>query len=489
MSKVTAVSFPLILCLLDLYSKRSVDRKSILEKIPFFLLSILFGVIAMKIHADVLITRGKYLYQFNFLERILLSCDGILLYLSKILLPIKLGVLYPYPEKINNLLSLNYYLAPIGVLLILVIVLLNRKREGVIFGSMFFIFAIFQNLPFSIIGQALIADRYTYLPSIGIFFLMVSIVCGFMRNDQRQFFAMKYILGIVIFMYLGFLSVKTYERCQIWKDSETLWTTAIVESPKVWTAYYNRASLYLEKGLYEKAIDDFNKTQEYGPVYVLTDVLGGRAQAYGKMGNVELALKDLNNAIAIRPNSLGDYNNRGIVYLGAKRYPEAIDDFLKAIEIGPHFTSAFNNRGIAYLELGSFDMAISDFQTVLARDPGSISAMENLAKAYQKKGDFDGSIGVYNKMIAKDPGNVKNYYNRAVIFLKKKDYGPAIKDLTVFLERNPQFPLAYYSRSMAYFTMGEFKPALFDALKAKEFGFPIEDGYLNILKKALASEK
>jgi tetratricopeptide (TPR) repeat protein len=203
-------------------------------------------------------------------------------------------------------------------------------------------------------GQAM-ADRFTYLPSIGIVIMLAwGIPHLFPREDVR-----KKILFPAGMAVLIILTVLTWQQCGYWKNSKDLFNHAL-RITKDNTQVHNNLGLALfEEGKTEEAIFHYNKAIRIKPDYLL---YGNRGNAFNKLGQYQRAIEDYNEIIHLKPDSAETYYNRGIAYNNLGQYQRAIEDYNEAIRLQPDYAYAYNNRGIAYLKQGNKEHGCSDAQ-------------------------------------------------------------------------------------------------------------------------------
>lgn len=169
LSKAMAITLPLVFLLFDYFVPRGNKKLLFVDKIPFFILSFIFGYIA--VFAQYSTGAVRQCEVFNIMDKILVVNLAIIFYLSKILVPIKLSCLYPYAIISGEPLALSFLLSSFFVVIIgFVVFLFRRFSKKVIFSSLFFLITVLPVLQFIPIGMTIVADRYTYIPSIGIFY-------------------------------------------------------------------------------------------------------------------------------------------------------------------------------------------------------------------------------------------------------------------------------------------------------------------------------
>jgi len=461
-SKGQAVTLPLCFILVDILLKRKWSISMLTDKIVFFAMSLIFGVIAMKAQASSITNNAAEIFQTFFW-----GCYGLCMYLLKFILPINLSGLYPYPINPDRSIPVFVYASPayIAVLAFIVYKFFRRDRF-VIFGILFFLVNIVTVLKFIPVGDAIIADRYSYIPYIGLFF---AVGYGFNKLINNPAYKPRKKLiqygGIVL---LAVLSSLTWARTTVWKDSFSFWGDAIKKDPNYWRAYYCTGQEYYDKGDYDSAIKYFTggiKNDKYCPptVYMWRGItylekkhnndsaiadfkkvldFGNKADpsqydgrldlglAYYRKGMYDDALKIYNEVIAMAPGEKTGYFQRALVYqyMNNPQPQLALADYNKAIEIDPNYVLAYLNRGSLYVdELGKNDLGIADFAKTLELDPGNIDAITNTGIAYYREGKFDDAIDKYNAVIGKSQNDGKIYFLEALAYAGEKDYAKALQ--------------------------------------------------------------
>jgi tetratricopeptide (TPR) repeat protein len=353
LSKAMAASLPVLLVLTDYFVGRKINIKTLLEKLPFFLLALIFGVVAVFAQK----TSGfiQDLAVFPFPQRLVFACYGFITYLFKLLLPLHLSAYYPYPVKSGANIPIQYYayiLFFIG--LAAYTFYLIRFSKKIIFGLGFFAITVFLVLQLLPVGGAIMADRYSYIPSIGIFYLAGE---GFfwLWNKNLKLIAIVSLSALTVFF-----SAKTYSRCSVWKDEMTLWNNIISQYQTIPPVYVNRGNLLRDNNRPDEALKDYNKAIELNPRFAIAYF--NRGTLFKNVKRNDEALKDFNKAIELDPSYAKAYCNRGIVFYNEKRYQEAIINYSKAIELKADFAESYFNRGLAEYYLGIKENACMDIK-------------------------------------------------------------------------------------------------------------------------------
>lgn len=370
LSKPMAVTLPAVLIILDwcplgrIASLRAL-KTVLVEKVPFFMLSILSSVLTIlaQRQGDA-VTSLKKLYLS---KRLAVSADAMLSYVVKMLFPANLTPYYPYPQDVSPA-SLKYLipvLLVIGIAIVCIVVSRRQRLWLAAFG--YYVITLLPVIGIVQVGDQSMADRYTYLPSLGPF-LLAGLIAAWGYERIRIRGALLKAAGAVVFAALISLSYLTVQQIGVWRDSLTLWNYVIEKKPgRISLAYNNRGLIY------------------------------------DKMGRFDLAVNDYSMALRIDPLNKSAYNNRGVIFSKSGLFSKAIEDYTMALRLSPKFAEAYNNRGIAFKEMGLIDKAIEEYGRAIAADPTYVRAYINRAIAYSKKGLIDLAMNDYNTAMRIDP--------------------------------------------------------------------------------------
>lgn len=419
LSKAMAASLPLVLLLTDYFKGRMINKKILLEKVPFFLLAIIFGVVAVYAQGTSIGTQELGL---TVSQRMVLACYGFTNYLFKLVFPIHLSAFYPYPMLIAGVIPFKYYAYVIFVAGLFAFVFYSiRFSRKIAFSLGFFTVTIFLVLQFLPVGNAVMADRYSYIPSIGIFYLIAEALIVVWNKKSKM------VTVLVICTVTLFFSIITFDRCSVWNNDLSLWNDVISRYKNAPIAYNNRGLVYLKEKEYAKAREDFDKAIRQYPKYT---------QAYINRGNVlrninlyDEAMNDYNIAIGLEPNYYKAYFNRGILFLKNNKYDEALHDFNKAIALNPDNTEAYINRGVVFMNEKKYDRAIQDFNKAIELNPNYTDAYINRGNVFSMEKKYDQAISNFSKAIELNPDGAIAYYNRGLTELNSGDKDAACSDL------------------------------------------------------------
>ena len=384
LSKAIAVVLPVIFFILDYYHGVKVSKRMLLEKIPFIIISIIIGLIAIDAQKDVGALKEITQYTNSFSDKLFYACYGLFFYLYKFIIPINMSAIYPYPDKIDGSLPIIFLITPFIILIIIGLLIYFRKKSKVpIFSFLFYFVSILPVLQLLPVGSAITADRYFYLSSIGLFF-MIGIGFSFIYNKftikkgYSQYINTSLITIAIIVAVI--FSVVSYQRTQIWVDNMSLYSDVILKEPNAAGGYFGLGQALRENKSYDKAIQMYNKTIEINPKH---------SEAYFNMGNV---------------------------YLEVKKYNKAVESYLKTIELNPGHLKVNTNLGSAYFSLQEYDKAAQAFQKAIEINPRDMYACNNLGYCYYKQKDFAKAIEMFNKAIEIEPNYRQAYMNIATVY-------------------------------------------------------------------------
>jgi len=383
LGKAMAAPLPLVLVLIDYYTKRNFNVRMGLEKVPFLLVSLYFGRLAITAQES----SSAITESFDFGQKIFFAGSSFLMYITKFFAPFDLAALYPYPRVMaGDSLPPKYYLFTIVSLAIVGAVIWSMKKTRLwAFGLGFYALMVALVLQILAVGQAIMADRYTYVPYVGIAFIVgILIHKGISEAKYKKY--KNLVFGITAVFLLG-LMIGTINRVEVWKDTPTLFTDLIEKQPTVGLAYNNRGKYYAAKqNDLERGLADLNKGIEVEPNYPNCYV--NRGNIYGMQQKMNEALQDFNTAIRLKPDYFDAYVNRAIAHSVLGNFDKALQDYSTAIELNPNNFQLYFNRGYSYMEQGLYQKALEDFNSSLRLNPNFGRTYLYRSQVYAQMGDF-----------------------------------------------------------------------------------------------------
>jgi hypothetical protein len=360
LSKSSYVLLPIFLFFLDYLQQRKWSTKTVIEKTPYFLFGLLIGFITLFFRTDI--GYSESVASYSSVDRIFMlfySLDG---YLLKAILPVNLSEIYAYPIKTNGYLPILYYFSPIVFIIIPIILFYINKSEDlykqIITYMMFFLLLILPSLSV-ILEDGFMANRYGYIPLIGIFIIMVVLINVIVMRFPTIIIWLIPLTIIIITV----CSIQSYNRSKVWRTTTTLFDHSISVSPDASFAYNGRGMAKYLNNDFDGALADYNEAIKLNPVY--STCLYNRGIVFYNGRQYEEALKDYSSAIELNSKFASCYDARGILYMDILGNDSlALMDYNQAIQINPKFAQAYYNRGILFMRMQNTVSACNDFRKV-----------------------------------------------------------------------------------------------------------------------------
>ncbi|MBN1470360.1 MAG: tetratricopeptide repeat protein, partial [Syntrophaceae bacterium] len=344
------------------------------EKWPLFVLSLLLVLITFY-------TPGSNVsYQFLPLDvRLANAPVAFVTYLIKTFWPQGMAVFYPFPSHIPTWQVLG---ATFLIIVISVFVILRIRRLPHLFAGWFwFVITIALVIGIIQIGEFSMADRYHYLPSIGIAIMLAWGTTSLFSHENIR----KNILFPAAITLLIMMSVLSWKQCGCWKNSFSLFGHAVQVTQNNFLAHTSLGLALHEKGYIGEAIEHYNTAIRLKPNY--DKAHNNRGIAYFNLGQYQLAIEDFNAAIRLHPVFADYYNNRGFTYDKLGQYQLAIEDYHIAIHMHPAFAKYHYNRGCTYGKIGQYDLAFEDCNEAIRLEQNFAGAYMCRGSAYLKQGN------------------------------------------------------------------------------------------------------
>ncbi len=448
-SKSMIISLPVVLLVVDYLYGRSLKEKYLLEKWPFFIilcfglylygiriqyiipLLCLFFVSAFYLKNDfeiklknnkvvfisiagfaIIFIIGLWIANYSGLNTVIITNKAdfalsdqpvvnfiiiasyrIFMWLSKLIYPFSLALVYRVPDFLDGR-QLAFYTLILPVSLIAFVSLIIwffRKNRYIIFIIVYFSITILPAIISSPAGTNFLPDRYTYISSLSYCLIFVLLF-----NQAKKY---SFYLYVILGFYIIFLGIRTNLYSKEWKDSISIWTAAL-KSNETWQAYFNRSQAYFALKEYEKSYSDINR------------------------------------AIELDSTSSDSYFNRGLTLIPLKNYNKAIDDFDMTLKLDPNNSKAISYKAMSYFYLGSYLEAINLCDVVLKKEPQNTKTYLTRAIAKEKLKDFDGAIRDFTALINLEPQNGENYYRRGITKLLNRDSTGSCEDWRISKNMN-----------------------------------------------------
>jgi tetratricopeptide (TPR) repeat protein len=276
------------------------------------------------------------------------------------------------------------------------------------------------------VGDAVMADRYVYVASIG-FFLAIAFFIHFLwqkKDKLRPFLIASFTL------YCAIICIKTYQRIGIWKNSQTLWEDALQNYPdNNDRGLQNLGNVFFEKHDYDKALRYYNRILQIPSRNnkAVSKAFIGKARVDQACGNFPQALQDFTTSLAYM-ESYDAYLDRSVLKNEMEDPQGALKDLENAMKLDPLSTGPYINRGGIYYQMGNYAEAIQNFNKVLDVDPNNSKAYIGIGQVKQALHENEVAMDYFNKSLLLSP-SYEGYLTRAVLRIEVKDYDGARADL------------------------------------------------------------
>ena len=435
MSKAMLVTWPFVMLLLDywplhrfeapasnsgpqkLSGQLSTIGRLMREKIPFFVLVAMASIVTFVVqkHGGALTTGENLPLGARSGNALISYCR----YLGKLFWPADLAVFYPRIEQwpLEKVLLAGGLILGVSVLL----VALRQRRPFLLFGWLWYCGTLVPVIGLVQIGAHAMADRYIYIPSLGVMILAIWGVCELARRWRHHMIALS-VAGLAALVLCLTL---TWQQIGYWKDSETLFRHALEVTENNYLAHNNLGNALLDKGQNDAAIGQFQATIRLKPDDAKAHYNLGTA--LNAKGQTDEAIGQLQATIYLRPDYAEAHNNLGIALEKKGQNDEAILQFQEAVRLKPDNVEAHNNLGSALGIKGQTGEAIRQFQEAVHLRPDYAEAHNNLGIALEKKGQIDEAIRQFQEAIRLKPDEAKARNNLRNALLKKGQIDEAVR--------------------------------------------------------------
>jgi protein O-mannosyl-transferase len=439
LSKPTVVTLPFVLLLLDYWPLNRFENQKlsrlIREKIPLLVLAA--GACAM-----TLLGAEKWFVpavQVSLLSRIGNAVVSYAAYLRQMVWPARLAVLYPYPE--DGLPPWKVALA--GILLAVfsaAALWQRRKRPWLLLGWLWYLGMLAPMIGILQVGGFAHADRYTYLPQIGIYVAVTWLVAEWGARQNLS----HVMLGGLMTAVIAVLMVCAWKQTAFWQDSITLWRHTLDCTTRNETAYHNLGFAFIQKGELDAGIAQYRLALQIKPSLDALQIDPNDAEVHDNFGSALLRQGKVNEAavhflraLQIRPDFAQAHYDLGKLFLDQDRVDDAIAHFQQALQIGPEYAEVHGSLASALLRKGKVEEAAAHFQQALQLRPDYAQAHYNLGNILLQNGKLDEAVGHYEQAVQIDPDYAQAHVNLGSALLQKGNVDDALVHFQHALQIDP----------------------------------------------------
>jgi tetratricopeptide (TPR) repeat protein len=457
MSKPMLVTLPLLMLLLDFWPLRRVQPDKpllgfgplLMEKIPFFALTLISCIITFLVQKA-----GGAVVLTNMISPQKRAANAVVAYaryLGKLLWPQNMAVIYPYPAHIPW-----WQVAGAGLLLIAISVIALRaaqRRPYLIVGWLWFIISLVPVIGLVQVGVQSIADRYTYLPAIGLFVM----IAWYAIELLAAWPAAKPMLASAAGLVLTACFLVSMHQLPYWHDSIKLFSHAIEVTTDNAVAHCNLGQALAAAGKSEEAHAEFTKALKIDPTYVSAMV--SMSSYYNLHGNYDEAISCLNAALNIRPDSDQAHYNLALAYSGQGKTAQAVTEYRAALQINPRHDKALVNLGATLAQQGDLTNAIPLYQRALEIAPDNPYAHNALGGAFESQGKLDEAVQQYTAALQIQPNLVEAQENLADLLAGHGRLDDARPHFEAAVQLRPNDPGLHLEFANASFAAGDMNTA------------------------------
>jgi protein O-mannosyl-transferase len=439
LAKPILVTLPFVLLLLDYWplgrfaapqaiettsipDKRRLLYRIIIEKIPFFVLAAVSSTvtfIAQKSGGSV-----PDINTISLQSRVANTLLSYTRYIGKMFWPQNLAVFYP--RDIDRFSFWQIAMCAMLLLGISVFVIrFGRNRKYLPVGWFWFVGTLIPVIGLVQSGAQAYADRYTYIPYIGLFIMVAWGLPGLLSKLPQR----KIALGLSMVIVLATLGICTHKQVSFWNNTITLFTHAIEVTQNNYVAYNNLGVALKSVDRYQDAIEAYKQAIKSKPDYV--EAYYNLGIAYGKLGIRQNEIDAYKQTIRIKPDFTEAYINLGFAYNALGRYLDAINAYEQVTKLQPNYADGHFNLGVVYARLGRFQDAAEAFKRAVRIKPDFAEAYYNLGNSYGGLDRYQDAIEAFVQAIRIKPDWADAHYNLGNACLLSGDKQSALEEYNI----------------------------------------------------------
>jgi tetratricopeptide (TPR) repeat protein len=435
MSKPMLVTLPIVLLLFDVWPLQRVRfengqlevwMRMIREKIPLFILALASSIVTVIVQAQGGAVRNFEM--FPLYRRVANAVVSYVAYLGQMLWPGNLSAYYPYPSLPLWSIIVS---AVVLVAASFMVIRLSKSRSFLFAGWFWYLITLIPVIGLVQVGGQARADRYTYIPLIGIFIVVVWGIHLVLRGWRYGDIALKAMACILVCA----LAAGARHQVRYWESDLSLWERAATVTADNYFAHTNLGYALLERGDVAEGIANYKEALRINPDSAET--YNGLGLALARQGQLDAAIEQYRLAIRTRPGFSDAHSNLGIALASRGDMQEAFSEFQRALEISPENPEILYNYGFTLANLGRLDEAISYYRKAVAIRPGYADAYFQTGNIFAGKGMLEEAAAEYAKALEIRPDYEDAHNNLGFVLMSQGRYGDAITHFREALRINP----------------------------------------------------
>lgn len=431
LAKPMAVTFPIMLLLLDYVQERRITIKRLLEKTPFFLVSGIMGIVNIIAQDSVGALADPGATGWG--EKLMNSSWALFEYFEKILVPINLAAFHPFHFQTGGEIPAYFYLTLPVLAAIIAVVILFRKKRIVVFAFAFFVISLLPILQLLGFGSAITAERFAYVALVAPAILLGLSFNYLLERRRKNDWA---IVGMFVMLAgLGGFGWITHRQTYVWENGMTLWTQVQNSHPDDGKGYANRGNYF------------------------------------SIVGDLDAAIAEYSLCLARWPEFAEAYNCRGGLFFSKGSYGDARDDFAEAYRLIPDDPSYRSNLGLALIHTGEYHQAEFHLAALSKEVPEDQDIWWNYAAALRSLEKHAEAVEAYHTALKLGEPKAPMYYDCASSLETLGRYDEAIEYFTLNLALEPQNKEGWIALVRCFEIQGDTTSASEAAAKAEALGF------------------
>ncbi len=419
MAKPMLVTLPCVLLLLDYWplgrvtSRRSV-RSLVLEKIPLFALAAASCVVTILAQGGAVATLAEH----SAGVRVANALVSYLRYLEQTLWPFGLSAYYPHPG--DAIAWWRVLAAVVTLALVSALVFVRRARQPyLVTGWLWYLGTLVPVIGLVQVGTQAGADRYVYVPLIGLF---IAVVWGVADLLPQRFPRRRALLGTAGLAVVAGLGVRSWHQTHYWRDSVTLFSHALDVTTGNAVAHNNVGEALVREGRHRDALSHFEDALRIDPrdAHLKKQVRANLARTLAELGEYAAAAEHYQGVLADHPDDVDLRCGLGVVLASQGRDDQAIEQFQEAIGRDPRHADSHYNLGLVFANQGRPGEACIHFRRALAVKPDDVRFLTNLGTALAQRGMIDEAILHLSRAVEIDPDHATARRNLALIQMRRE---------------------------------------------------------------------
>jgi tetratricopeptide (TPR) repeat protein len=408
MAKSMLVTIPFVLLLLDVWPLRRLGwppswktlRPLVGEKLVLF--AMVAAVSALTFVAQQRGGAVSELTRLPFWDRFATAVMAYVSYIGKAFWPMRLGVLYPYEAH-----AAATVLGAVAAVIAATIgsFAVAAKRPYVLAGWLWYLGMLVPVIGLVQVGAQSMADRYTYLPLVGLSFAVVWLAADLVKSRS----GLKQVAAVIACIALAFFEVQSCRQASYWRSSQSIFEHTLAVTGKNPVVHTNLGVVFDHEGKRDEAMAQYRKALELDSDY--PEAHNGIGLLLDAEGKTEEAKDHYRQAIASRPSFAEAHNNLGAIFDLEGKSGEAIAEYEKALALRPDFADARKNLGVVLAREGRRDEAEAQYRQALATKPDYADAHNNLGVILARTGKTEEAISHYMKALASRPDYAEAHAN------------------------------------------------------------------------------